>query len=45
VWATDLGAERNTEILRYYGDRTAWSIDAAFTSVDPVPKLIRPAVD
>ena len=45
VWATDLGEERNVEILDYYPDRTVWSIDAAFTSVDPVPRLIRPAVD
>jgi hypothetical protein len=44
VWATDLGQERDAEILRYYGDRTAWSIDAAFADVDPVPRLIRPAV-
>jgi hypothetical protein len=44
VWASDLGAERNQELLRYYSDRTVWSIDARFDDQDPVPKLIRPAV-
>jgi hypothetical protein len=44
VWATDLGEERNQELLRYYSDRTAWAIDARFDDTDPVPRLIRPAV-
>jgi hypothetical protein len=43
VWATDLGAERNADLLRYFADRTVWSVDAAFTDRDPVPRLVRPA--
>jgi hypothetical protein len=43
VWANDLGAEANAELLRYYGYRTVWAIDAAFSDVDPVPRLLRAA--
>jgi hypothetical protein len=43
VWANDLGAARNAELLRYYPDRTVWSIDADFTARDPLPVLVRAA--
>jgi hypothetical protein len=43
VWANDLGDEANAELLRYYPDRPVWSVDAAFTARDPVPRLLRPA--
>jgi hypothetical protein len=28
VWARDMGAEQNEELLRYYGDRRVWMLDA-----------------
>lgn len=28
VWARDLGADQDQELLRYYADRTAWLLDA-----------------
>jgi len=27
VWARDLGPEENTELRRYYPDRTAWLLE------------------
>ncbi|HVS12793.1 MAG TPA: hypothetical protein VMV46_02625 [Thermoanaerobaculia bacterium] len=43
IWANDLGETANADLLRYYGDRTVWAIDAAFTAIDPVPRLLRAA--
>jgi hypothetical protein len=28
VWARDMGAEKNEELLRYFGDRRAWLLEA-----------------
>jgi len=45
VWANDLGDSANAELLRYYPARTVWRIEAPFTAADPVPRLLRPAID
>ncbi len=34
-----LDDERNAELLRYYEDRTVWSIDVPFTDRDPIPAI------
>ena len=26
VWARDMGAEKNAELIRYFADRTAWMV-------------------
>jgi hypothetical protein len=44
IWANDLGDEANDELLRYYRDRTVWRVRAEFTTIDPVPHLVRPAL-
>ncbi len=37
VWARDMGAAQNEELLRYYGDRRVWLLDA-----DEVPLKLTP---
>ena len=40
VWARDMGAEKNEELLRYYSDRRVWLLDA-----DEVPQKLVPYAD
>ena len=40
VWARDMGAEKNEELLRYYRDRRVWLLDA-----DDVPQKFVPYAD
>jgi hypothetical protein len=40
VWARDMGAAKNEELLRYFKDRSAWLLDA-----DDVPPKLRPYPD
>ena len=37
VWARDMGPEQNEELLRYYGDRRVWLLDADAISPQLVP--------
>ena len=40
VWANDMGAERNAELLRYYSSRKAWvlNVDGEALAVSPLGK-------
>jgi len=40
VWARDMGAEKNEELLRYYSDRRVWLLEA-----DGAPTKLLPYVD
>jgi hypothetical protein len=40
LWARDMGAERNEELLRYYKDRQVWLLNA-----DEVPTKVTPYVE
>ena len=37
VWARDMGAEKNRELIRYYSDRRVWLLEA-----DEVPPKLTP---
>ena len=37
IWARDMGAEKNDELLRYYGERKVWMLDA-----DDAPPQLKP---
>ena len=43
VWAWDMGATNNQELMQYYGDRTAWLVDMGTqpATVSPQPMLAK----
>ncbi len=48
VWARDMGAEKNEELIRYYSDRRVWLLEADDVPPKPLPyaeKPDKPAAD